>query len=253
MRNCFESFMILTNILVIPIVIWAEGLDNQKNLLEAVEKTSPLAKIEKVDAVQICNKEGCNVYGRILFGIQPDKFFALDLKETSELIKVVIYREITAENEERAKELNVRVGVAYLLTQNGEYKYIRDVDLSLTNKELAEQFGVSISKESNTEKIRYFLSLIEHKIDLKWKRPIEGRIRETVVQFNISLNGSVEQVHTKVSSGDQSFDQSTLSAISQASPFPPLPRMWKDRNYSGDTLSVNCNFIADIGVNCFTD
>jgi len=57
-------------------------------------------------------------------------------------IQVVIFRSFKPEEMEAAAQKNLKVGAAYLMTDDGEFKYIKDVDLKLENHELAKQFGV---------------------------------------------------------------------------------------------------------------
>jgi hypothetical protein len=55
-----------------------------------------------------------------------------------------IWRDIPPENVASAKKHGVVVGKAYLERPNGTLQYVCDVDLKLTDKQLAAIFGVQV-------------------------------------------------------------------------------------------------------------
>ena len=76
------------------------------------------------------------------------------------------------------------------------------------------------------EKNLYF-SVIRNKIMQGWVIPenlIENVYRlKAIVNFTIYADGHISDVYLEESSGDKTFDESTIRAIKQAAPFPPLP------------------------------
>lgn len=57
-------------------------------------------------------------------------------------VKVVIIREIAPELKNDYKKIGLAVGKAYIKKVSDEYEYICNVNLSLSDKDLAKQFGV---------------------------------------------------------------------------------------------------------------
>lgn len=74
-------------------------------------------------------------------GMGPD--FGL---EQAADVDVIICREIRPEHLEYAKKTGVKVGAAYIQRGAEQFEYIRDVDLNLSDKELAKQFGVEVEE-----------------------------------------------------------------------------------------------------------
>ncbi|HCJ67652.1 MAG TPA: hypothetical protein DHV62_10160 [Elusimicrobia bacterium] len=81
--------------------------------------------------------------------------------------------------------------------------------------------GVSI--ESAKFHYTYYLNLIREKVGKNWSWPTLETRKKTIIYFRILKDGSVNQVKTKESSKDDSFDLAALRAIEISAPFPPLP------------------------------
>jgi periplasmic protein TonB len=73
----------------------------------------------------------------------------------------------------------------------------------------------------------YYLRTVHRKISEKW----EGRARDgqqPVAVFEIGRDGQLMRLSIEKSSGNTVYDQAALRAITDASPFPPLPPDFKE-------------------------
>jgi TonB family protein len=96
-------------------------------------------------------------------------------------------------------------------------------------------FGSAIAGLDNPDfRFSYYLDQLLSAIDSKWVRPPLGEGVEATISFRIQRNGSLSDLQVAVSSGYNSFDLAALRAVQNASPFPPLPRA-----YRNDSLGVN--------------
>lgn len=85
----------------------------------------------------------------------------------------------------------------------------------------------------------YYLKIIEDKISNRWQPPpmtVKMEMMTTVV-FLIDKRGKVSGVILEKSSGNSFLDQSALSAVFRAGPFPPL-----SSNFSSKNLKVYFTF-----------
>lgn len=84
----------------------------------------------------------------------------------------------------------------------------------------------SLSLDVSDFPFTYYLRQIQQKVSEKWVPP--GREAEpgnrVVVLFEIGRDGQVRVSKVERSSGNAIYDQSALRAITEASPFPPLPQ-----------------------------
>lgn len=96
-------------------------------------------------------------------------------------------------------------------------------------------FGSQIAGLDNPDfKFGYYLDQLLSAIDAKWARPPLGDKVECTIGFRIQRDGSIAELTVARSSGYNSFDLAALRAVQNASPFPPLPRA-----YRNDSLGVN--------------
>jgi protein TonB len=96
-------------------------------------------------------------------------------------------------------------------------------------------FGSQIAGLDNPDfKFGYYLDQLLSAIDAKWARPALGDKVECTISFRIQRDGSIAELTVARSSGYNSFDLAALRAVQNASPFPPLPRA-----YRNDSLGVN--------------
>ena len=106
------------------------------------EATTPLREDVKANSVQIVRTTGVKIIGEIV--ARSPGFFdhSLPQVQAGGPVKVMIFREIAPEHLETAMKWGVKVGGAYIQKGPTEYEYIRDIDLALSDEELAKQFGV---------------------------------------------------------------------------------------------------------------
>ena len=97
----------------------------------------------KAETITIYKEDGRGIrYGKIAFGIAG--FGSLELEDASEtgIVSVVIFRAILEDQKKAAKELGIRPGVAYQELPGNKYKYICKVDLTMSDDELCDLFGI---------------------------------------------------------------------------------------------------------------
>jgi protein TonB len=96
-------------------------------------------------------------------------------------------------------------------------------------------FGSEIAGLDNPDfKFGYYLDQLLSAIDAKWARPPLGDNVQCTIGFRIQRDGSITELTVARSSGYNSFDLAALRAVQNASPFPPLPRA-----YRNDSQGVN--------------
>jgi len=92
----------------------------------------------------------------------------------------------------------------------------------------------------------YYLDLLRDKIRQNWKppsgMPTKGEYITAVVEFTVRRDGMIIGVRVEESSGLAFFDQSTLRAVLNSNPAPPLPRAFDE-----DRLGVHVNFVFGEG------
>jgi TonB family protein len=92
----------------------------------------------------------------------------------------------------------------------------------------------------------YYLDLLRDKIRQNWKppsgMPTKGEYITAVVEFTVRRDGMIIGVRVEESSGLAFFDQSTLRAVLNSNPAPPLPRAFEE-----DRLGVHVNFVFGEG------
>ncbi len=106
------------------------------------------------------------------------------------------------------------------------YRY-EDILPSLDN-----QNSISLD-DPDVNKLGYFHNL-RKAIELVWEYPPEasasGKEGAAMFQFTVLEDGKVKDILCTKSSGHFVLDESTAKAISQASPFAPIPKTFKKRN-----------------------
>jgi protein TonB len=96
-------------------------------------------------------------------------------------------------------------------------------------------FGSQIAGLDNPDfKFGYYIDGLLSAIDSKWVRPPLGNDVQAVIGFRIQRDGSITDLEVTRSSGYNSFDLAALRAVQNASPFPPLPRAYRE-----SSLGVN--------------
>ena len=92
------------------------------------------------DNVSICNQGQCLSVGQIGFGIRDD--LSLDEGTPSGPIRIFIWRSFAEAELESVMASGTELGKAYVYKDDGSFDYVGYVDLKLSNRELAELFGV---------------------------------------------------------------------------------------------------------------
>jgi len=87
----------------------------------------------------------------------------------------------------------------------------------------------SIAVDASDFPFTYYLRLIQSKIGERWSPPRAAAAggERTVVLFEIQRDGQVREAVLERSSGNALYDQSAVRAVTEASPFPPLPPEFK--------------------------
>ncbi len=87
----------------------------------------------------------------------------------------------------------------------------------------------------------YYIEIVRNRISSNWiTGSFEGRLPEgtlVIISFKILRSGRIENVKIEKSSGIRAYDLSSIRAIYNSSPFPPLPS-----SYSGDYLLLVIQF-----------
>lgn len=95
-------------------------------------------------------------------------------------------------------------------------------------------FGSEIGGVDNPDfKFGYYLDQLLARIDQNWARPSLGDNLEAKIVFRIHKDGTITELEVQESSGFKAFDLAATRAVSNAAPFPPLPRA-----YRHDSLGV---------------
>lgn len=88
----------------------------------------------------------------------------------------------------------------------------------------------------------WYLQAVQRKVNEKWSPPAHaGR---AVVMFEIGRNGEVRRPKLENSSGDPVYDRAAMRAITDATPFPPLPDEFKE---SALLIHLGFDFTSDRG------
>jgi TonB family protein len=87
----------------------------------------------------------------------------------------------------------------------------------------------SIAVDASDFPFTYYLRLIQSKIGERWSPPraAAGGGERVVVLFEIQRDGQIREPTVERTSGNSLYDQSALRAVTEASPFPPLPPEFK--------------------------
>jgi len=88
---------------------------------------------------------------------------------------------------------------------------------------------------------QYYIEILVNKLQANWSVHIlknaKQKIYEAEIWFRISRTGDLLDYRIARSSGDESYDNACLRAVSLSSPFPPLPYQ-----YEGKTLALSIVF-----------
>lgn len=99
--------------------------------------------------------------------------------------------------------------------------------------------GSGVTVESSNSRLANYFVLLQFKISNNWAPPRigQGRVEKVVVSFRILGSGQIEDLVLDAPSGNKLLDDSTIRAIRNALPLPPLPIWFRD-----DSLAVQLRF-----------
>ncbi len=109
-------------------------------------------------------------------------------------------------------------------------RWSKDVSDRRTLEELKLDSGVVVFPG-------WYMDEVHNSIFSRWEAPSAGGRSGARVGFDISRNGAISRVVVEKGSGNPVFDSSCESAIRDASPFAPLPQLFK-----GDRVRVHVTF-----------
>ncbi len=86
----------------------------------------------------------------------------------------------------------------------------------------------------------YYSEAIQNRIESNWQAPPVQERYFAIVYFRIARNGEIKDIKLEQPSGSSEFDRAAISAVTYASPLPPLPV-----DYREQTLVVRYEFAAN--------
>jgi TonB family protein len=96
----------------------------------------------------------------------------------------------------------------------------------------------SVTLETTDFPFAYYLQQLQRKVNERWVPPapgVEGLL--AVVLFEIGRNGWIGPPAVERGSGSALYDRAALRAVTESSPFPPLPQ-----EFSATSLRVHLGF-----------
>lgn len=87
----------------------------------------------------------------------------------------------------------------------------------------------------------YYLNILLNKIGKNWSNPYRGRnvVLKSTVYFEVDKNGNISNIRIEDDSGDETYNETTLRAVSATEKLPPLPQ-----EFSNDFLKVHLEFLT---------
>jgi len=87
----------------------------------------------------------------------------------------------------------------------------------------------------------YYLNILLAKIGKNWNNPYRGQnvVLKSTVYFEVDKNGKITNIRTEDDSGDETYNETTLRAVSVTEKLPPLPQ-----EFSNDFLKVHLEFLT---------
>lgn len=119
----------------------------------------------------------------------------------------------------------------------------RPTEASLGRPSGSAQGTGAVTLNASDFPFAYYLRIVQTKIAERWEgKALPGN--QPVAVFEIGRDGRVSGLAIEKKSGNPYYDQAALRAITEATPFPPLPP-----EFSGSLLRVHLgfNFAADRG------
>ena len=100
--------------------------------------------------------------------------------------------------------------------------------------------GNSIEIEAAAFPYAYYSDAIQNRIESNWQAPEGPEPLIAVVYFKIARNGEIKAIKLEKASGSFEFDRAAISAVTYASPLPPLPV-----DYRETMLVIRYEFVAN--------
>jgi periplasmic protein TonB len=97
--------------------------------------------------------------------------------------------------------------------------------------------GVTAQFEGGDFPYTIYIDRMRTLIGSHWFRPQVGAGATTVIYFVIDRDGTIRDVKTETSSGNDAIDRAAMRAVMEATPLPPLPF-----GYAGTYLGVHLTF-----------
>lgn len=87
---------------------------------------------------------------------------------------------------------------------------------------------MAVSAEVSDFPFTWYLNRVQRKVAERWaEQPrVSQPAQRPLILVEILRNGSIRPPRLEKSSGDNFYDQAAVRAITEASPFPPLPEEW---------------------------
>lgn len=100
--------------------------------------------------------------------------------------------------------------------------------------------GNSIKIEAAAFPYAYYSDAIQNRIESNWQAPEGPEPLIAIVYFKIARNGEIKDIKLEKASGSFEFDRAAISAVTYASPLPPLPV-----DYRETMLVIRYEFVAN--------
>lgn len=101
----------------------------------------------------------------------------------------------------------------------------------------ATEINNSNKEKINLEDLGPYVKTVERKIRENWDPPNGKQNVRAVARFKINKDGTINGIKILKPSGNESYDNAAILAISKSSPFRALPI-----NYKRDSMIIDFNF-----------
>lgn len=147
-----KSLLVVLSIILLSHSFLCVGFSAAAEIGKKNSNVQAKKKVVKADTVEIYYADHSYSAGKF-----TDKIGAggtLEHAANNEFVTVVIIRGVSPENAKKAKKMGVKVGGAYLREDGDDgykFKYIKTVNLKLSDKKLAALFGVETGPAEDEE------------------------------------------------------------------------------------------------------
>ena len=88
--------------------------------------------------------------------------------------------------------------------------------------------GAGIATDMPNFPYPWYISQVRAGLWAKWSARKPAEALESIIEFSIMPGGGITDLRVEETSGDAAFDLAAMGAAQDASPFPPLPRVFKE-------------------------